>query len=182
MNAQERATLLTLVNHARDAYKISNETADELRQALAAPALPLAAPVSESDMLTYAEAAGFLPNTIHAWMPALTRYTKSVISADRAAGAEPCKRCRGRGAIDHGDPEIGEALFDCPDCVIAPRPPAQPAPLMRPEDAIKLQAAELIESAVALGIVVTIERRALKPLAMGHAEYHIETRPARVAS
>lgn len=53
---------------------------------------------------------------------------------------------------------------------------------VRPEAAIKLQAAELIERAVSLGIVVTIERRALKPLAMGHAEYRIETRPARAKS
>ncbi|MDO8777050.1 MAG: hypothetical protein Q7K57_51750 [Burkholderiaceae bacterium] len=59
---------------------------------------------------------------------------------------------------------------------------AQPVVSTPHEAAIKLQATELIERAAALGIVVTIERRALKPLAMGHAEYHIETRPARVAS
>ena len=45
--------------------------------------------LKESDMLTKAEAAGFLPNTIHSWMPALTRYTNAIIAADRALRASP---------------------------------------------------------------------------------------------
>lgn len=40
----------------------------------------------------------------------------------------------------------------------------------------------LLDVAKAAGVVVTIERRALPPLAMGNAEYVIETRPVRVAS
>lgn len=42
-------------------------------------------------------------------------------------------------------------------------------------------AEQLIQHAQRAGLVVTIERRPLKPLAMGHAEYVIETRPAREA-
>lgn len=45
--------------------------------------------LKEIDLLTHAEAAGFLPNTINAWMPALTRYTDSIIAADRALRASP---------------------------------------------------------------------------------------------
>lgn len=40
--------------------------------------------LSESDLLTLAVEAGFLPNTIHSWMPALKRYTGAVL-AERGA-------------------------------------------------------------------------------------------------
>lgn len=49
----------------------------------AAPAAP-----SEQDMMEWAVQAGLFPNTIHQWMPALTRYTEAVLSA-RAAIARP---------------------------------------------------------------------------------------------
>lgn len=46
-------------------------------------------------------------------------------------------------------------------------------------DLVHEAAQRLIELANLAGLVVTIERQPLQPLAMGHAEYVIETRPAR---
>lgn len=47
------------------------------------------------------------------------------------------------------------------------------------QDAVHEMALGLISLAQRVGVVVTIERQPLKPLAMGHAEYVIETRPVR---
>lgn len=46
-------------------------------------------------------------------------------------------------------------------------------------DSVHEMAHQLINSAQRAGLVITIERRSLKPFAMGHQEYVIETRPAR---
>lgn len=46
-------------------------------------------------------------------------------------------------------------------------------------DMVQATAQRLTELANLAGLVVTIERRPLLPLAMGHAAYVIETRPAR---
>lgn len=48
-------------------------------------------------------------------------------------------------------------------------------------DSVHEMALQLVQHAQRAGLVVTIERRSLRPLAMGHAEYVIETRPAREA-
>lgn len=45
---------------------------------------------------------------------------------------------------------------------------------------VHIQAAELAEFAKSVGLVLTIERRPLLPLAMGHAETVVDVRPARV--
>jgi len=45
---------------------------------------------------------------------------------------------------------------------------------------VHTQAAELAAFAAASGLVLTIERRPLLPLAMGHAETVVDVRPARV--
>lgn len=50
------------------------------------------------------------------------------------------------------------------------------------EDLVKQEAQRLIELAATAGLVLTIERRSIQPLAMGHAEYVVETRPVRVPS
>ena len=44
---------------------------------------------------------------------------------------------------------------------------------------VHAQAKDLCELANDMGIVVTIERRAITPLAMGHAEYDIAVREKR---
>ena len=44
---------------------------------------------------------------------------------------------------------------------------------------VRTQAAELAEFAKSVGLVLTIERRPLLPLAMGHAETVVDVRPAR---
>lgn len=46
-------------------------------------------------------------------------------------------------------------------------------------DSVHDMAEQLINHALRAGLIVTIERRSLQPFAMGHAEYVIETRPAR---
>ena len=48
-------------------------------------------------------------------------------------------------------------------------------------DSVHDMAEQLVQHAQRAGLIVTIERRPLKPLAMGHEEYVIETRPARQA-
>ena len=45
---------------------------------------------------------------------------------------------------------------------------------------VRTQAFELAEFAKSVGLVLTIERRPLLPLAMGHAETVVDMRPARV--
>ena len=45
---------------------------------------------------------------------------------------------------------------------------------------VRTQAFELAEFAKSVGLVLTIERRPLLPLAMGHAETVVDVRPARV--
>jgi len=45
---------------------------------------------------------------------------------------------------------------------------------------VRTQAFELAEYAKSVGLVLTIERRPLLPLAMGHAETVVDMRPARV--
>lgn len=45
---------------------------------------------------------------------------------------------------------------------------------------VRTQAFELAEWAKSVGLVLTIERRPLLPLAMGHAETVVDVRPARV--
>lgn len=45
---------------------------------------------------------------------------------------------------------------------------------------VRTQAFELAEWAKSVGLVLTIERRPLVPLAMGHAETVVDVRPARV--
>ena len=46
-------------------------------------------------------------------------------------------------------------------------------------ESVHEMAQQLVQHAQRAGLVVTIERRSLKPLAMGHQEYVIETRPVR---
>ena len=50
-----------------------------------------------------------------------------------------------------------------------------------PADLVIQAAQRLLEVANLAGLIVTIERRPLLPLAMGHNEYVIETRPMRGA-
>lgn len=45
---------------------------------------------------------------------------------------------------------------------------------------VRTQAVELAEYTKSVGLVLTIERRPLLPLAMGHAETVVDVRPARV--
>ena len=45
---------------------------------------------------------------------------------------------------------------------------------------VRTQAFELAEWAKSVGLVLTIERRPLLPLAMGHAETVVDVRPARL--
>lgn len=49
-------------------------------------------------------------------------------------------------------------------------------------NALHEQASFLLRQAERAGVVLTIERRSLKPLAMGHAEYAISTWPVRSAA
>lgn len=50
------------------------------------------------------------------------------------------------------------------------------------EEIITEHAERLTQMAGVVGLIITIERKPLQPLAMGHAEYVIETRPARRAA
>ena len=45
---------------------------------------------------------------------------------------------------------------------------------------VRTQAFELAEWAKSVGVVLTIERRPLLPLAMGHAETVVDVRPAAI--
>lgn len=51
-----------------------------------------------------------------------------------------------------------------------------------PREALHDQAEHLLSCASVAGLVLTIERRSLKPWAMGHADYAISTRPTRGAA
>lgn len=53
---------------------------------------------------------------------------------------------------------------------------------MTADEAVKIAAHGLLAFADRNGVVLTIERMPLYPLAMGHAEYVVETRPVRVPS
>jgi hypothetical protein len=62
------------------------------------------------------------------------------------------------------------------------RAPLRDKEKRQPMTLIAEEAQRLTELASAMGVVFTVERRPLKPLAMGHAEYAIAVWNARAAS
>jgi hypothetical protein len=61
-----------------------------------------------------------------------------------------------------------------------PLPSDHPSPpAADPVEVIRAKAELLLEDAAAAGVVLTIEQRALRPLAMGHYETVVSMRPAR---
>lgn len=79
------------------------------------------------------------------------------------------------GTVSDRDVIWRDSVLELVDRRRAEHVPTEPATLAMVHDA----AQRLVELANLAGLVVTIERRPQQPLAMGHAEYVIETRPSR---